>query len=167
GAQIINDISALRLDPELVGVVAEVPGPYIMMHMRGTPGNMQDHPVYHDLPGELMDFFRERIRWAKEEGIDPDRIIIDPGIGFGKTLEHNLEIIDTLPRLAELGHPILIGPSRKSFIGSILDRKAEDRLWGTAGAVAACIARGAQIIRVHDVKEMKELSIVMDRIFKT
>jgi len=164
GAGLVNDISALRLDPELVSVVAESSGPYIMMHMQGTPGTMQARPSYQDILGELKEFFRERMEWAVGEGIAPDRIIIDPGIGFGKTLEHNLEIISGLSSLAELGRPILIGPSRKSFVGSILDREPDDRLWGTAGAVAACIARGAQIIRVHDVQAMKDLAVVMDRI---
>jgi len=167
GARIINDISAFRIDPDLASLVAAESGPYIMMHMQGRPGTMQAHPSYRDVLGEIKLFFRERIKWAEGEGIAPARIIIDPGIGFGKTLEHNLEIISGLPSLAELGRPILIGPSRKSFIGSILGRKPDDRLWGTAGAVASCIAGGAQIIRVHDVKEMKDLSVVMDRISDT
>ena len=165
GAQIVNDISALRLDPGLASVVADSSGPYIMMHMQGTPGTMQARPSYRDVPGEIKEFFRERIEWAEREGIAFDRVIIDPGIGFGKTLEHNLEIIAGLESLAELTRPIMVGPSRKSFIGAILDQEPDDRLWGTAGAVAACIARGAQIIRVHDVKEMKDLAVVMDRIF--
>jgi dihydropteroate synthase len=164
GAGMVNDISALRLDPGLVSVVAESSGPYIMMHMQGTPGTMQARPSYRDILGELKEFFRERVEWAEGEGIARDRIIIDPGVGFGKTLEHNLEIISGLPSLAELGRPILIGPSRKSFIGAILGQEPDGRLWGTAGAVAACIARGAQIIRVHDVQEMKDLAVVMDRI---
>ncbi len=164
GAQIINDISALRLDDGLASVVAASTGPYIMMHMLGTPGTMQDRPSYRNVLGEIKKFFRERIEWAEKQGIALDRIIIDPGIGFGKTLDHNLEIISDLPSLAELGRPILIGPSRKSFIGSILGREPEGLLWGTAGAVAACITSGAQIIRVHDVKEMKDLAVVMDRI---
>jgi len=164
GAQIINDISALRLDTGLASVVAASTGPYIMMHMLGTPGIMQDRPSYRDVLGEIKKFFRERIEWAKGQGIAPARIIIDPGIGFGKTLEHNLEIISGLPSLAELGRPILIGPSRKSFIGSILGREPDDLLWGTAGAVASCITGGARIIRVHDVREMKDLAVVMDRI---
>ncbi len=164
GAQIINDISALRLDDGLASVVAASTGPYIMMHMLGTPGTMQDRPSYRNVLGEIKKFFRERIEWAEKQGIALDRIIIDPGIGFGKTLDHNLEIISGLPSLAELGQPILIGPSRKSFIGSILGREPEGRLWGPAGAVAACITGGARIIRVHDVREMKDLAVVMDRI---
>ena len=164
GARIVNDISALRLDPGLASVVADTSGPYIMMHMKGTPGTMQSRPSYRDLLGEIKKFFRERIERAVGQGIAPNRIIIDPGVGFGKTLEHNLEIISGLPSLAELERPILIGPSRKSFIGSILGREPDGLLWGTAGAVASCIARGAQIIRVHDVREMKDLAVVMDRI---
>lgn len=164
GAWIVNDISALRLDPGMTSVIASATGPYIMMHMQGVPGTMQCRPFYRNVLEDIKDFFRERIKWAESNGIAPNRIIIDPGIGFGKTLKHNLEIISGLPSLAELGHPILVGPSRKAFIGAILNRQVDDRLWGTAGAVAACISGGAQIIRVHDVKEMKDLAMVMDRI---
>jgi len=164
GASIINDISALRFDPGLVSVVAESMGPYVMMHMKGTPGTMQNAPAYRDVMAEIKEFFRERLHRAEEEGITLERIIIDPGIGFGKTLEHNLTILAGLASLAELGRPILLGPSRKSFIGAILDKPPADRLWGTAGAVAACIAHGAHIIRVHDVEVMKDLSTVMDRV---
>ncbi|MFH1038564.1 MAG: dihydropteroate synthase [PVC group bacterium] len=164
GAQIVNDIGALGLDPGMASVVADHSGPYVMMHMQGTPGTMQERPFYRDLWGELKEFFRERIERAASAGIDPGRIIIDPGIGFGKTPDHNLEIIAGLPALAGLGRPILVGPSRKSFIGAILDQPPAARLWGTAAAVAACVLGGAHIVRVHDVEEMKDVAAVTDRI---
>ncbi len=164
GAAIVNDISALRLDPGLAAVVAASEGPYIMMHMLGTPRDMQENPVYRDLIGEIREFFRERIGFAAAAGILRDRIIIDPGIGFGKTAEHNLEIINRLEEFRQLGRPVLVGPSRKSFIGAILGREPEDRLWGTAGAAAAAVLRGADIVRVHDVAEIKQVVAVVDRV---
>lgn len=164
GAEIVNDISALRFDPGLAAVVARGSGPYIMMHMLGTPKDMQVRPVYRDVIGEIGEFFRERIAFAAAAGIDPSRIVIDPGIGFGKSLEHNLEIINRLGALKDLGRPVLVGVSRKSFIGAILNREPEDRLWGTAGAVAAAVMRGADIVRVHDVAQMKDLAAVIDRV---
>lgn len=164
GAEIVNDISALRLDPGLAPVVAAVPGPYVMMHMLGTPRDMQRNPAYRDVVGEIKDFFRRRIEFAAAAGIDPSRIVVDPGIGFGKTLEHNLEIINRLGEFRELGRPVLVGVSRKSFIGAILNREPAGRLWGTAGAVAAAILRGADIVRVHDAAGMKDLVAVADRI---
>ncbi len=164
GAEIVNDIGALRLDPGLVPVVAAAGGPYVMMHMLGTPRDMQQHPVYGDVVGEIKEFFYRRIEFAAAAGIDPSRIVIDPGIGFGKTLEHNLEIINRLGEFRELGRPVLVGVSRKSFIGAILDREPAGRLWGTAGAVAAAILKGADIVRVHDAAEMREVAAVIDRI---
>ena len=164
GAQIVNDISALRLDPELPEVVAASAGPLIMMHMLGTPETMQQAPDYRDVLGEIEDFFRERLKAAEGWGIDPGRVILDPGIGFGKTLAHNLEIIANLGRLAELGRPLLVGPSRKSFIGAITGEPPEERLWGTAGAVAAGVVGGARMVRVHDVKEIKKMLAVLDEI---
>jgi dihydropteroate synthase len=164
GAKIVNDISALRFDPGLAPVVAAAGGPYVMMHMLGTPRDMQERPVYRDPIGEIKEFFRERIAFAAAAGIDPERVVIDPGIGFGKTLEHNLEILNGLGEFRGLGRPVLVGVSRKSFIGAILGRGPEDRLWGTAGAVASAIWRGADIVRVHDVGPLKEMIAVIDRI---
>jgi len=164
GAEIVNDISALRFDPGLASVVAKVSGPYVMMHMLRTPKDMQERPVYRDVIGEIRDFFRRRSAFASAAGIDPSRIVIDPGIGFGKTLEHNLQIINELEGFKKLGRPILVGVSRKSFIGAILEKEPAGRLWGTAGAVAAAVLRGADIVRVHDVSEMKDLVAVVDRI---
>jgi len=164
GAEIINDISALRFDPDLADVAAASSGPLILMHMQGTPREMQAAPFYADVIGEIGSFFRERIAWAAERGIAPERVILDPGIGFGKLLSHNLEILRRLPEFARLGRPLLVGPSRKSFLGLILDRPPEERLWGTAAATAAAILAGAHLVRVHDVREMREVAAVIDRI---
>lgn len=164
GAGIINDISALRFDPGMAAVVAGSTGPYIMMHMLRTPKDMQVRPVYREVIGEIKEFFQERISFAATAGIDPARIVIDPGIGFGKTLEHNLEILNRLEEFRSLGRPILVGVSRKSFIGAILDQPSKARLWGTAGAVAAAVGRGAEIVRVHDVAPIKEMIAVIDAI---
>ena len=164
GAEIVNDISALRFDPEMAAVAAVSSGPVILMHMKGTPREMQEAPFYADVIGEIGAFFRERVAWAAERGIAPERVILDPGIGFGKLLPHNLEILRRLKEFARLGRPLLVGPSRKSFLGLILDRPPEERLFGTAAAVAAAILHGAHLVRVHDVREMKDVAEVIDRI---
>jgi dihydropteroate synthase len=164
GAGIVNDISALRFDSGLAAVVAGSTGPYIMMHMLRTPKDMQVCPVYREVIEEIKDFFRERISFAATAGINLARIVIDPGIGFGKTLEHNLEILNRLEEFQSLGRPIMVGVSRKSFIGTILGRSSKDRLWGTAGAVAAAVGRGAEIVRVHDVAPIKDMIAVIDAI---
>jgi len=134
------------------------------MHIKGTPRDMQINPVYHDLIGEISDFLEEGISIALKAGVDEKKIIIDPGIGFGKTFEHNLEIINRLYEFRSLGRPILLGPSRKSFIGKILDLPVGDRLEGTASAVAIGIMKGANIVRVHDVLPMVRVARVADAI---
>ena len=164
GAQVINDITALRFDPGMIEVAAGFSGPLVVMHMRGTPRDMQRAPRYRDVIGEMKEFFHRRLEWLEENGIRRERVILDPGIGFGKTLEHNLEIIAGLPRLSDLTRPILVGPSRKSFIGAITGLPVTERLWGTAAAVAALISQGAHIIRVHDPREIKEVAAIADRI---
>lgn len=164
GARMVNDISALRTDPEMAGIVKEYNVPVVLMHMKGTQRDMQVNPEYTDVIGEIKAFFRERIEWAKANGIREENIIIDPGIGFGKTLEHNLEILRRLKEFKEFGMPVLIGPSRKSFIGRILDKTEEERIWGTAGAVSAGILNGADMVRVHDVSEIRDVVNVTDRI---
>lgn len=164
GASIVNDVSAMRFDPAMAEVVKKFNAPVVIMHMKGEPGDMQRNPQYEDVVNEIKDFFRERIDWAKKKGIREENLIIDPGIGFGKTLEHNLEILRRLGEFREFKIPILIGPSRKSFIGKILDKKEDCRGWGTAGAVAAAVINGADMIRVHDVSEMKDVVDVVDRI---
>ena len=165
GASIVNDISGLRFDPEMPKVVSKYKVPVIIMHIKGTPKNMQTNPIYKALIPEIMDYFRESIRLAVESGIAEDKIIIDPGIGFGKTFDHNLEIIKNLHEFTLLEKPLLVGPSRKAFIGKILaDAPASERLEGTAAAVAISILNGANIIRVHDVKEMKKVALVADAV---
>jgi len=160
----VNDISAMRLDEAMLPLVAERRVPFCLMHMQGMPKDMQVEPHYDDVVGEISQFLRERAEKAREAGADPADIIVDPGIGFGKTLRHNLEILWRLDELKSLGYPLLLGPSRKSFIGGILDLDVDERLEGTAASVALGIARGADIIRVHDVKEMVRVARIADAI---
>ena len=164
GASMINDISAFRFDPDLISVVQESGVPVILMHMKGTPDNMQDNPTYDDLIGEILDFLNSAVDRALSGEINKDMIIIDPGIGFGKTFDHNLEIIKTLTKFHSLGRPILLGTSRKAFIGHILDREVHDRDTGTMATIAAGVMNGAHIIRVHDVKKGVETVKVIDAI---
>ncbi len=167
GASIVNDISGLRFDPRMPDVIAKYKAPVVIMHIKGAPKNMQQNPEYEALIPEIMDYLRESIAIAVRAGIHEDKIIIDPGIGFGKTLEHNLEIINNLHEFKLLGKPVLIGPSRKSFIGKIFDNAPTDeRLEGTAAAVAISILKGADIIRVHDVKYMARVAKISDAILK-
>ena len=164
GASMINDISALRFDPEMASVAAEAGIPVVLMHMQGTPGNMQDNPSYDDLIPEILDFLRGAIDRAIKSGIKKDLIIVDPGIGFGKSFDHNLEIIKGLNRFASLGRPILLGTSRKAFIGNILGKEPDKRDAGTMATVSAGILNGAHIVRVHDVKMAVETVKVIDAI---
>lgn len=164
GATIINDISGLQFDPHLLEVVAHYGVPIIIMHIKGQPHDMQLNPVYENLMDELYDFFENCIQKAHSAGIDRSRVIIDPGIGFGKRLWDNYEILQRLPELKGLGCPILVGPSRKSFIGKILNLPVEERLEGTAAAVTVAVANGCQLIRVHDVKEMLRVVQIADLI---
>lgn len=151
GADIINDISALRFDQEMITVVREHNVPVIIMHMQGTPADMQVKPEYDDVMTQTVAFLQERIDWAMERGVNRDRIIIDPGIGFGKTVTHNLTILKHLADLKKLNCPILVGHSRKSFIGKILDCEADGRDLVSAALSAICVMNGASIVRVHDV----------------
>lgn len=155
GAVIVNDISGLQFDEKMVEVVAEKRVPVVIMHIKGTPANMQINPHYDDVIHELLGYFGERINFALSNGVPEDNIIIDPGIGFGKRLEDNLSIIKNLSSFRIFNKPILIGVSRKSFIGKILELPPEDRLEGTITAVLYSIINGAKIVRVHDVKEIK------------
>jgi dihydropteroate synthase len=165
GASMVNDISGLRFDPRMSEVVYEYKVPVVIMHIKGRPQDMQRNPVYEALIPEIMDYFRMGITIATRAGITEDKIIIDPGIGFGKTFDHNLEIINNLHEFTLLEKPILIGPSRKAFIGKILgDAPVTERLEGTAAAVAISIMNGANFIRVHDVKEMVKVAKVADSI---
>ena len=158
----INDISALRFDPEMKKIAAEYTVPVILMHIKGTPKNMQDDPYYDDVMKEISFYLKESITIAKDAGIKEDKIIIDPGIGFGKRLQDNLDILKNLSMLKSLGKPILVGPSRKSFIGKVLDLPPEERLEGSLGALAVAILNGANLVRVHDVKESLRVAKLVD-----
>jgi dihydropteroate synthase len=151
GADIINDISALRFDPEMIALLRATDVPVIIMHMKGTPRNMQKNPVYEDVVAEIISFLEERLQWAENMGVERERFIVDPGIGFGKTVSHNLQIIKRLREFASLGCPLLVGHSRKSFIGTVLGREVDDREIGTAAVSVLAAQNGAAILRVHDV----------------
>ena len=168
GASIINDISAMRFDPAMAAVAGRTGAGLVLIHMKGTPADMQKDPVYGDLVGEVVDFLKARGKEAIRAGVRPESIVYDPGIGFGKTVQHNLQLINRLGELkAGLGRPMLSGPSRKSFIGAVLDLPVEERLEGTAAAVAVSIFRGASIVRVHDVREMARVARMIDAIMGT
>ncbi|HYW68103.1 MAG TPA: dihydropteroate synthase [bacterium] len=152
GATMVNDITAFSAEPRIAEVTARAGAAAVLMHMRGTPATMQQDTAYDDLMGELAFFLGAAVDRALEAGVGGDQIAIDPGIGFGKTTEHNLAILRHLPELAVLGRPILVGPSRKSFIGNVLDLPVEERLEGTLATVAYAVVQGARILRVHDVR---------------
>ena len=153
GADIVNDISALRFDPGMAPLIAAEKVPVVLMHMQGTPQTMQQRPYYQNVVEEVKEFLSGRICFALGAGVGAERIIIDPGIGFGKELDHNLALLRGLPALATLGRPILVGPSRKSFVGKLLDVGPEERLEGSLAASVAAVLAGAHMIRTHDVKE--------------
>lgn len=152
GVDMVNDISGLRFDPGLKEVVARFGAAVVLMHIKGTPRDMQSNPRYESLMGEIISYLSDSIRLAQKAGIDLEKIIVDPGIGFGKTPEHNLQILNHLGELRSLGRPILIGVSRKSFIGAILKLPLEERLEGSLAAASLALMQGAKIIRTHDVK---------------
>ena len=161
GAHLINDITGLT-NPTMRKIAAEHNVPVVMMHMQGTPKVMQQNPVYQDVLGEIKSFFQKQIVAAQKAGIQ--QIIIDPGIGFGKTVEHNLQILKHLESFKTLGCPILVGPSRKSFIGTITGLPVNERLEGTIAAVTVAVMNGANIVRVHDVKECRRAIQIVDAI---
>lgn len=158
GAAVINDVSALRGDPGMADVVARGRAGLILMHMQGTPATMQDHPAYDAVVEEVGDFLRARIDAAVAAGIERERIAVDPGLGFGKTGEQSLALLNGLAAFQILGRPIVIGPSRKSFVGAVLERPVHEREWGTAAAVTAGVLRGAHVVRVHAVAQMKDVA---------
>jgi dihydropteroate synthase len=164
GADIVNDVSGFVMDPKMPTAIANFNAFVILMHMKGTPTNMQENPSYDDLIVDISSFFLYQINIAKTTGIPTDKIILDPGIGFGKTADHNFTIIQKLNEFCELDFPIMIGPSRKSFIGTTLDLPPSERIEGTAAAVSAGILNGARIVRVHDVKEMKRVVAITEKI---
>ncbi|OGC86216.1 MAG: dihydropteroate synthase [candidate division Zixibacteria bacterium RBG_19FT_COMBO_42_43] len=166
GAELINDISGLRFDSEMVKLAAKYNVPVVIMHIKGTPQNMQESPYYENVLKEIKDYFEERVNFADSMGIQEQNLILDPGIGFGKRFEDNLAILKNLKEFKKLDRPILVGLSRKSFIGKILDLPVEERLEGSLGALACSIMQGANIARVHDVKESVRVAKVVDAILK-
>ncbi len=164
GASLVNDVSAFRADPEMAGVVAEAGADCCLMHMRGEPRTMQDAPSYEDVVDDVKAFLEERLEFAVGQGIALDRIMLDPGIGFGKTAEHNLELLRRLPELAGLGRPLVIGTSRKSFLGRLAASAAgggqppgpRERLPGTIATNVLALERGASVFRVHDVAPVRD-----------
>ena len=165
GAQMINDIGALRLDPRMGKVVARLGVPVILMHMRGKPRTMQKNPVYRDVVGDILAFFRQRIAYARQCGIPEDRILLDPGFGFGKTPWHNIELTRRLWEFKVLGRPLVFGPSRKSTLGFLLGgAPPEKRVEATGAAVTAAILKGADFVRVHDVQSMAPVVKIADAI---
>ena len=164
GAEIVNDVTALRADPELGDLCAERDCGLVLMHMLGTPRTMQESPTYDDVVEDVKAFLAERIEFAIGRGIGEERIWLDPGIGFGKTLEHNLALLDRLGELRSLGRPICIGASRKSFIGKITGREVGERLGGTVASNVLALANGADIFRVHDVRAVREALVVAEAI---
>ena len=164
GADIINDISSLSHDKKMAKLVSNRKVPVILMHMQGSPQNMQLAPSYNNLIDDLISFFNNKIEIAYKAGILNNMIILDPGIGFGKHVEDNFEIIRELKQIKAMGYPILLGPSRKSFIGEALQLPVEDRLEGTMASIAVGIINGANIVRVHDVLETKRTILIVEKI---
>ncbi len=168
GAAIINDISALRFDPDLAPLAAAARVPVVLMHMQGTPRDMQVEPRYDDLMGEIAGFFRERLDFAVSQGIDRELIVLDPGLGFGKTFEHNLEILRRLEDFLDLGCPLLVGPSRKAFIGRLTGQPAgPERDAGTLAALLASVQHGAKIVRTHNVAYARQFFSVWEAIYQS
>jgi len=164
GADIVNDISALRFDPAMVVMIAAEKVPVVLMHMQGTPRTMQREPKYEDVVREVRDFLAAQLYAAMDAGIAQEMIVIDPGIGFGKTLEHNLQLLRGLPMIAALGQPVLVGASRKAFIGRILDAEPPNRLEGSLETAVVSVLGGANIIRAHDVSETAKAIKIADAI---
>lgn len=167
GADMINDISGATFDPEMLAAVAKLDCPIALMHLRGTPATMQTLTDYQDVVAQVFEFLEQRIKSALEAGINPENLIIDPGIGFAKTAEQNIILLRHLSRFRDLGVPILVGVSRKSFIGKILDRPdPKERIWGTAAATCGAIAQGADIIRAHDFPQTYDVAKVADTLWR-
>jgi len=156
GASIVNDVSAFRFDPALAGLVAETGVGCCLMHMLGEPRTMQDDPRYEDVVADVKAFLEERLQFAVGEGIPEERVWLDPGIGFGKTLDHNLELLRRLDEIVAIGRPVVVGTSRKSFLGKLSGRPEKERLPGTIATNVLALTRGASVFRVHDVAEVAE-----------
>jgi dihydropteroate synthase len=164
GAQIVNDVSAFRFDPELAARCAEWHVDVVLMHMQGSPRTMQANPIYDDVVDDVRAFLAERIEYATGEGVAEERIWVDPGIGFGKTVEHNLELLRRLGELRELGRPLMIGTSRKTFIGKLTGREVDARLGGTIASNVLALRAGVDVLRVHDVGQMRQAVRVAEAI---
>jgi dihydropteroate synthase len=164
GAEIVNDVTALRADSSMAGLCAERDCVVVLMHMQGTPRTMQENPTYDDVVDDVKAFLAERIEFAVGEGVAEERIWVDPGIGFGKTVEHNLELLRRLGELRELGRPVVVGTSRKRFIGTLTGRDVDDRLGGTIASNVLALRAGADVLRVHDVAEMRQAALVTESI---
>ncbi len=167
GAEILNDVTALRADPRLAEVAYKRKLPLILMHMRGEPRTMQKKPFARDVLRDVISGLRRAVATARRAGVPKSQIVLDPGIGFGKSTAQNFELLQELPELARLGFPLLVGASRKGFIGKTLGGAPEgERAWGTAAAVAASIMGGAHIVRVHDVAEMSQVARIVDAVLR-
>ena len=166
GADFVNDISGLTFDDEMVSLLAQRNIPVVIMHINGKPKTMQKNILYSDLVSDIKRFFNKQCNHAINSGIKESNIMIDPGIGFGKTFDHNFTLLKRLKEFEDLGFPILIGPSRKAFIGDVLNLPSNERVEGTIATIVAGILNGANIIRVHDVKEIKRATIVTEKILK-
>jgi dihydropteroate synthase len=164
GADIVNDISSLSFDQDMANLISTRKAPIILMHMQGSPQDMQINPIYNNLINDLIHFFKSKIEIASKAGIVKNMIILDPGIGFGKQVEDNFEIIRELKQIKAMGYPILLGPSRKSFIGKALNLPLEERLEGTMASIAVGIINGAKIVRVHDVIETRRTVSIVENI---
>ncbi len=164
GAEIVNDVTALRAEPQLAALCAERGCGLVLMHMQGTPRTMQEDPGYDDVVEDVKAFLADRIEFATSQGVAEGRIWIDPGIGFGKTVQHNLELLRRLGELGELGRPIMIGASRKSFLGKLTGREAGERLGGTIASNVLALLGGAEVFRVHDVAELRQALDVAEAI---
>ena len=167
GASLINDVSAMEVDPLMIDVALKFDCPIIIMHMKGTPKNMQDNPQYESLISDIKDYLQERVDFIVSKGINSKKIVIDPGIGFGKTVENNFEIINNLNHFTKMGFPVMLGASRKSFIGISLDLPEEDRLEGSLAANIIGLQNGAKIFRVHDVAETNKAFVIANKIFNS
>jgi len=167
GASLINDVSAMEVDPLMIDVALKFDCPIIIMHMKGTPKSMQDNPQYESLISDIKDYLQERVDFIVSKGINSKKIVIDPGIGFGKTVENNFEIINNLNHFTKMGFPVMLGASRKSFIGISLDLPEEDRLEGSLAANIIGLQNGAKIFRVHDVTETNKAFVIANKIFNS
>ena len=167
GASLINDVSAMEVDPLMVDVALKFDCPIIIMHMKGNPKSMQDNPQYESLISDIKDYLQERVDFIVSKGINSKKIVIDPGIGFGKTVENNFEIINNLNHFTKMGFPVMLGASRKSFIGISLDLPEEDRLEGSLAANIIGLQNGAKIFRVHDVAETNKAFVIANKIFNS